>query len=62
MNKKEGIAERRGNRLHKLLTLIPEVSPQTTQCNSQLSFGLIHRKQIVGALDGGDICSDGGCC
>ncbi len=31
-----------------------------TQCNSQLSFGLLHRKQIVGAFDGGDISSDGG--
>lgn len=43
-----------------LLSLIPEVSPQMTQCNSQLSFGLLHRKQIVGAFDGGDISSDGG--
>jgi hypothetical protein len=31
-----------------------------TQCNSQLSFGLLHGKQIVGAFDGGDISSDGG--
>jgi len=54
--------ERRENRLHKLLTLIPEVSAQMIQCNSQLSFGLLHRKQIVDDFDGGDICSDGGCC
>jgi len=60
MKEKKGIAERRGNGLCRLSSLIPEVSPQMTQCNSQLSFGLLHRKQIVGAFDGGDISSDGG--
>jgi len=39
---------------------IREVSPKMTQCNSQLSFGFLGRKQISGAFDGGEISSDGG--
>jgi hypothetical protein len=31
-----------------------------TQCNSQLRFGFLQNKQIIGAFDGGQISSDGG--
>lgn len=31
-----------------------------TQCIDQVSFGILHGKQITGAFDGGDISSDGG--
>jgi hypothetical protein len=37
-----------------------EVSPQMTQCNSQLHFGFLSGKAVVGGFDGGDISSDGG--
>ncbi len=30
------------------------------QTVSQLEFGILHGKQVVGGFDGGDISSDGG--
>ena len=36
-----------------------EASPVKTQC-SQLGFGLLGRREIIGGFDGGQISSDGG--
>jgi hypothetical protein len=41
-----------------LLSLIPELFAQVRQFNSQLSFGLLNRKQIVGEFDSGGIRND----